>query len=307
MIKMGGLSRTRIGVDVGTRAVKLVQFCGDGKRLMDTARWDFGPSDESTLEEEDYEACVSDAINQARDAHNFRGKEAIVCLTNRDLFIQNIRVPTGTAEEIERSVRQEAVGRLPYSLDDAELKYIESGDVKQGDNVMREVIVFACPRSTVRKLIRRVEAAGLIPVSIDLEPAAVLRTFVNQYSRQEDAKVRTLVLHVGHSATLVMIAEGEEVFFVKYVDIGGRDMDKAVADFLELDRYDASSLRRFNGERREDRRDPEIERSVGQAIRPILDRLFKELAMCLRYHSVTFRGKPLGRIVLGGPEATDEL
>jgi type IV pilus assembly protein PilM len=104
-----------------------------------------------------------------------------------------------------------------------------------------------------------------------------------------------------------MIAEGEEVFFVKYVDVGGRDMDDALAQFLDLDRYDACSLRRFNGERREDRRDPEIERSVNQATRPVMDRLFKELAMCLRYHSVTFRGKPIGRMVLGGPEANEEL
>jgi len=29
--------------------------------------------------------------------------------------------------------------------------------------------------------------------------------------------------------------------------------------------------------------------------------------MCVRYHSVTFRGKPLQRLVLGGGEASEQL
>ena len=36
-------------------------------------------------------------------------------------------------------------------------------------------------------------------------------------------------------------------------------------------------------------------------------RLASELAMCVRYHSVTFRGQPLARVVLGGGEATQSL
>jgi type IV pilus assembly protein PilM len=39
----------------------------------------------------------------------------------------------------------------------------------------------------------------------------------------------------------------------------------------------------------------------------VVDRLAGELAMCVRYHSVTFRGQPLVRMVLGGGEATQQL
>ncbi len=42
-------------------------------------------------------------------------------------------------------------------------------------------------------------------------------------------------------------------------------------------------------------------------MRAQLDRLGHELSLCLRYHSVTFRGQPLARIVLGGGEATQTL
>ena len=32
-----------------------------------------------------------------------------------------------------------------------------------------------------------------------------------------------------------------------------------------------------------------------------------ELAMCMRYYSVTFRGQPLSRVIVGGGEASAEL
>jgi type IV pilus assembly protein PilM len=39
----------------------------------------------------------------------------------------------------------------------------------------------------------------------------------------------------------------------------------------------------------------------------MIERLGGELSMCVRYHSVTFRGQPLTRMVLGGGEATPQM
>ena len=53
--------------------------------------------------------------------------------------------------------------------------------------------------------------------------------------------------------------------------------------------------------------DPEIATSIADGVRPVVERLANELSMCIRYHSVTFRGQPLVRLVLGGDEATPQL
>jgi type IV pilus assembly protein PilM len=50
-----------------------------------------------------------------------------------------------------------------------------------------------------------------------------------------------------------------------------------------------------------------VARSVAEATRPVLERLMSELAMCVRYHSVTFRGQPIARVVVSGGEATQPL
>ncbi|MDZ7617890.1 MAG: hypothetical protein U1E05_12875, partial [Patescibacteria group bacterium] len=103
------------------------------------------------------------------------------------------------------------------------------------------------------------------------------------------------------------IARGSHAMFIKYINCGGRHMDEAVARYLNMPQAEAASLRRHNGDRRTDQRDPEVTRSVAESLRPVLDQLAGELAMCARYFSVTFRGQPLSQVVLSGGEATDTL
>jgi len=112
---------------------------------------------------------------------------------------------------------------------------------------------------------------------------------------------------VGASNTAVVIAKGHDVQFVKYVEIGGRHMDEAVAGGLNVKPADAAALRRHHGERRADRQDPEVARTVAAALRPVIERLISEVAACLRYHSVTFRGQKLDRFLLSGGEASEQL
>ena len=70
---------------------------------------------------------------------------------------------------------------------------------------------------------------------------------------------------------------------------------------------DAMLLRRQSGERRTTHTDAEIDDSIREATRDVTDRLTREVSLCLRYHSVTFRGHPVVRVVLGGGEATEAL
>ena len=116
-----------------------------------------------------------------------------------------------------------------------------------------------------------------------------------------------MLLHIGYSSTAVVITKGEEPLFVKYLDLGGKHFDEAVAKHLSMDAADAASFRRTNSDRRSDTQDPEIVASIAEGMRPVIERIANELSMCIRYHSVTFRGQPLVRLVLGGGEATPTL
>lgn len=296
-----------IGVDIGSRSIKLVQFSADQARLIDAVRWELDLPAEGDVAPEQRAEQVGRALTLAREGRKFRGREAVLSLGAREMFVQNIRVTKAPAAELQRIVQQEAAGRLPFPPAETEIRFLQAADVRQGDAVKREIILLACHRPVLEGLLGTVESAGLRPIAVDVEPAALLRCYVKQYRRDEDRNQRALYVHIGAASTVAVIGGGADVLFVKYIDVGGRQFDEAVARHLKMDLEEASALRRHNGDRRADQQDPEIARSVQEATRPVVDRLASELSMCTRYHSVTFRGTPLARAVFGGGEVAPSL
>lgn len=294
-----------IGVDLGSRSIKLLQLTPDRTSVLEAGRWDLPHVEDEKPESHDER--LADALRQARNARSFRGREVVLCLGAGELFVQNIRVPKLAGEELERVVRYEAGGRLPFPAEEAELRYLEAGDVRQGETSKREVILLACHRPQLERTLGILDAAGLHAVGVDAEPAALLRCYGRQFRRDDDRNQRTLFVHAGATNTSVVIAEDNEPLFIKYLGIGGDDFDRAVAQRLKMDLSSAVALRRHHADRAESQQDHEVAKSIGEALRPVIDRLAGEIALCIRYHSVTFRGQQLARFILGGGEATEHL
>lgn len=303
---LGWLGKSRcgpLGVDIGAQSLKVVQLDGDRREIVDAARCDLPAASDPRQHDEQ----LAEALVRIREGRAFRGREAVFCLGAGDLFVQNIRVPQVSGDELRRTVTSEAAGRVPFKSDETEVRFVEAADVRQGEAMRREVILMACHRPTIGRLIDVAQRAGLSPAAIDVEPGALLRCYVKQYRRDDDQHRRAMFVNVGAATTKAVIAQGASALFVKYIELGGRQLDEAVARQLKMPLSKAVELRRFSGDRRADQRDPEVARGIQDALRPVLDRLANELAMCLRYFSVTFRGQPIAQVVFGGGEATDAL
>jgi type IV pilus assembly protein PilM len=332
-----------IGVDISPHSVKLIQLNERRTAVIDAVRWDVQcaaarariagetlsdgkPKDRDQQEPagkppkgeklagsaDQSKACAEDkyivaALKQALEGRRFYGSAAVLCLDTHDLLLANVRIAKQVGVDMDRLVQQEAAARIPFAIQEAEIRYLDGADVRQGDAMLREVTLLACHRPAIQRKIALAEAAGLRPVAIDVAPTAVLRTYVSQYRREEDRRRRAMFVHIGASNTIVVIAQGADVLLARVLDIGGKHFDENVAQHLNMSITDAVSLRRYNGERRSDQRDEEVAQSIAEAARPVVERFLAELGKCVRYHSVTFRGQPLSGIVLSGGEATDTL
>jgi type IV pilus assembly protein PilM len=295
-----------IGIDIGARSIKLVQLSGDRSRLIEAARVELPPAADAAAPDQQAER-ITDGLRRGLRDRDFRGRDAVLCLSDRHLFLQSLRVPKQSGAQLDRLVAQEAAGRVPFAIDEADVRFLEAADVRQGDQTLREVIVFAVQRSVLNQSLSVVEQARLKPVAVDVEPAALVRSYAAQFRRDDDRQARALLVHIGYSRTAALVAQADELLFAKYVDVGGQHFDLAVARHLKMDLNEATALRKHNGDRRADQQDLEVARTVAEATRPVLERLMSELAMCVRYHSVTFRGQPIARLVVSGGEATQPL
>jgi type IV pilus assembly protein PilM len=299
-----------IGVDIGRRSLKLLQFDGSRKRLIEATRRDLPPVDDDQVHGRERLRAISDALRQASEGRRFQGRRVAICLSAGELLVQNIRVAKESPEKLPALIQQEAASRVPYSMAEAEIRYLDAADVRQGDALLREVVLLAAHRPVIEAKLRAVVDAGLEPVAVDVEPAALLRSYFAQYRRDDDQHRRVLYVNIGASNAVVVIAKGDDILFVKYLGIGGSDMDKSVARRLETNLDDATRLRRHHEDQAADHAPSaadDVARSVEESVRPIVERLAAELSLCVRYHSVTFRGQPLSQMVLGGGEATRSL
>ncbi|MFO0885256.1 MAG: pilus assembly protein PilM [Pirellulales bacterium] len=294
-----------LGIDIGTKSIKAVQLSADRSRVVAAHRLELSAAaTEQTGEQR--QATISDALATLVKQHGLKGCDAVCCLDDQQMFLQNIRIAKNPAET-ERLVAQEIAGRLPFSVEEAEIRYVESADVRQGETIVREVIVMACKRTHIHAQAQLLESVGLRPVSIDTQPCALARGHSRQFRRDVDKSERALLVHLGHRRSLAVVAHGDEVLFVKYIDIGGTHFDQALARQLRMELPEATRLRRREGDRRADRQDSDVVRAVQEALRAPVDRLCGELGLCTRYHSVMFRGQSLSRVVVSGGEATPEL
>jgi Tfp pilus assembly PilM family ATPase len=108
------------------------------------------------------------------------------------------------------------------------------------------------------------------------------------------------------------MSRGSEINFVKSIPVGGRRFDELVAEAMSLSPHDAVQLRQrllrqqvSESTSADAPPDENIRRAVLDAIRPALEQLSKEIALCVRYGSVTFRGPRADAITAIGGEAAN--
>src|SRR5439155_22884621 len=110
---------------------------------------------------------------------------------------------------------------------------------------------------------------------------------------------------------------------VKPVDIGGHQITEAVSRKLGISLIEAAALRRRLMEQQSSaaagagggaatntsasaKRDP-VAQAVFDATRSTMEEMGREIALCLRYYSVTFRGQRPAKVKLAGGESCDPL
>ena len=98
-----------IGVDIGSRSIKLMQFDAAQKYVWDAARWDL-PA-EPALNQDRRNERILESLKRVMEGRRFRGREAVFSLGAGNLFVQNIRVAQASGEELTKIVHFEAVGR----------------------------------------------------------------------------------------------------------------------------------------------------------------------------------------------------
>jgi type IV pilus assembly protein PilM len=280
---------------------------------------------------------VISAIKQMLAKGNFRGRDVVSCLPNDGLKITSLRLAEAESDKIEQALKKEVTQRFGLDPDKDAINYVLAGNVRQGDEIKNELILFAADNETIKNHIGMLEETRLRPVGIDTVPCALFRSFERSLRRQEDREQTVVFVDVGSRFTTVVFGRGGDISFVKQIPIGGEKFNREVAARLGISISEAKSLRgklrmersantergnwasasgaveqggRFDtsqGVQNEVALDASTRQVMVDAIGVVAEELAREISLCFRYYTVTFRGKRVERAIFAGGEAYENI
>ena len=313
-----------IGLDIGHSFIKMIQLAVNGGHISVPAADKVRIDPHINGDTEARRNFVVSAVREMLANGNFRGRNVISCLPNDRLKMTSLRLAEAEGDQIEQALRKEVSQRFGLDPDRDTIKYVPAGNVRQGDEIKNELILFAADDETIRSHIEMLEEAGLRPVGIDTVPCALFRSFERSLRRQEDRHCSRVFVDVGSRFTTVVFGRGREISFVKQIPIGGENFIREIASKLGVSTDEAEMLRgKLRMERTTDTGAAGWalgEGSVGQgdidtstrqvivdAVGAAAEELAREISLCFRYYTVTFRGKRVERAVFAGGEAYEKI
>ena len=317
-------SQQPIGLDIGHNSIKMIQLSINEGHISviaaDETRFDAGINNDQQTGNDFIVSSMKRMIANG----GFLGRNVVTCLPSDKLKITSLRLAEADNYSIEQALRREVAHRFGLDPEKDSMDYMVAGSVRQGDEIKNELILFATDSETIKDHIATLEQADLRPVAIDTIPCALFRSFERSLRRQEDRDRTAVFVDVGSRFTTVVFGREGEISFIKQIQIGGQKFTKEIAAKLGISNAEAEmlqealrvdpgllSLKADIGEQAPAESWHNIDMSTRQvmvdAVSAVADDLVKEISLCLRYYTVTFRGKRVERAVFAGGGAYEDI
>lgn len=296
-----------IGLDIGCDGIKMLQLEWSGRSLSVLAAEQQSFGEEVQADPKLRLPAAVELIRRMFRQGTFRGREVVVSLPREVIHVKNLRLPMIPPHELGAAVKFEARNIFPFDTEQAHVHYLPAGEVRQGSDVRQEVIVLAAKFADVDNFLEQLHRSGAVVASLDHEPLAIYRTLERFIRRREDEQEVHVLVDIGVRRSQVVIGRGRDISFIKPIEIGSKQLLDAVSTKVGITIEEAQALRRRLTETEADpaaKRDP-VRQAVLDATRSIIEDLGREISLCLRYYSVTFRGQRPNKVRLVGGEASD--
>ena len=310
MIRLSRSQIQPIGLDIGQDSIKMLQVevvGGDSLAVVAAAR---APLPEEARRDPSLRVPAAvEVIRQLLRRGGFHGRRVITSLPREMVQIKNLRFPAMPPSDLEQAVTFEARSLFAADSQGVQVRSIPVGEVRQGTDLLQEVIAIGIRNDDVDGFVEQLHHAGLMVDSLDVEACALYRCVERFIRRREDEQEVYVLVDIGLRRSQVVIGKGREINCLKPIEIGGQQLCDAVSRKLSITAEEAQALRRRLAGSADagdgpDRRDP-VRQAVFDATRSILEELAREIALCLRYYLVTFRGHRPTKVRLLGGEACD--
>lgn len=295
--RLGYENGERIGLDIGSSAVKAVQFRTDenGESLLVAAAMAQIADEGEEKENANTIAAIRECLGSiTSDTHS------VVCgLYGPSVIVRGFKFPPIPEEQVERAVTFEAQQVCPLDLRNSTVDYqiiTPNGgqDIDTPPTETRGIVVVATNKAIHDKK-SLVAGASLKCVLMDINDLALLNCY--KQCEKPDPEHGIAIMDVGSRFTTISIQGNDGVPFIRSFPFAGKSIIKQIAEQNNISEDDVKKALR-----EPDNAGFDIYLALETACRDLINAINETL----RYYSVQLKGTPVERISVCGGLALNE-
>lgn len=238
-------SKPVLGLNIGSKHIKAVEVKNNRGRL-EVLGAGIRPTPEGAIANgivvdpgllgaEVRELLTEAGIRSKRVVSSVAGQQSLV--------VRIIEVPRMTKSELQETMKWEIERHIPFPAEDVVMDFQplekeESQGEEGAEGETMEVLLAVAQEELINSHVQALEAAGLLPNAIDIEPLAMARLLAVT-AEDEDPNQTMAFINIGARVTDISIVKGNDLTFTRTVPLGGDSLTTAISEALGLQPQEA--------------------------------------------------------------------
>ena len=287
-----------IGLDISSSSAKLVELGQDRSGNLTLERCGIEPLERGWISDGNIEKFdeVVEATRRLVGKSGTKAKHVAMALPASVVISKKIILPGGLSErEMEVQVESEANQYIPFSLDEVSLDFCVVGPstTSAGDV---EVVIAASRREKVEDRQGLAEAAGLVPVVLDVESYASRLAASRVIGRLPGGGVDTLIalFEIGAMTSTMQVLRNDDLIYERDQVFGGEQLTQMLVRQYGFTQDEAETKKRAG----------ELPDDYGTVVlQPYVESLAQELERALKFFFTSTPHNRVDYILLAGGTA----
>ncbi|MFH1593767.1 MAG: type IV pilus assembly protein PilM [Candidatus Omnitrophota bacterium] len=272
-----------VGLDIGSRSIKAAEVSLDGRKRKLT-KFQISEIDLPQTPEK-----IDLALKSLLGKLKTSAKIVNVSLSAPSAIVRFINMPIMKEDELKNSLSYEAEKYIPFNISEVIVDACILADTVPGRKQEMRVLLAAAKKDAVNSRIDMLKKHGFSIAIIDIDSFACFNAYCDCADKLDDSK-SIAILNIGYTQTNIVIANGSSPYFTRDIQIGGRDIARALSDEMKIDENGSDRLLCEPKDR---------ESQVFETAKSVLSSLIDELRLSFGYYENQY-GKGINEIYISG-------